>query len=89
MTKSQGVVYQPPLDTESEEILCQYVNATSHLQVIKINNIDNYDWEKVVFPGQRILFNTFKRAELSIYSTAQINTILIDTIDCKKLKVDE
>lgn len=89
MINTQNFAYQPPVEIESQEILCQYHNSTSNLQVIKINNIPGYDWEKVVFPGQRLFFYTFKQAELSIYSTAQINTILVDTIACEKLKIND
>ena len=43
-----------------KSIMCAYQNRTSLLQIIKIENIKNFSWEKVVFSWQTILFNTVK-----------------------------
>lgn len=68
-------------------ILCVYQNQTKYLQVIKIENITNFYWEKVVFPWQRILFNTVEQAKLTIYSSNNATTILSDTIACLRLQI--
>lgn len=80
---------QPYLEVKTDKILCLYQNITSHIQIIKITNLDNCSWEKIVFPGQRLFFNAFKQAELSIYSNNNAKTALANTIPCEKLKVDE
>ena len=70
-----------------KSIICAYKNRTSSLQIIKIENIKNFYWEKVVFSGQTILFNTIKQAKLAIYSNENATAILTDTIACLKLQV--
>ena len=72
-----------------KSILCAYQNRTNSLQIIKIENIDNFHWEKVIFPWQRILFNAMEQAELTIYSNDNITAILTDTIDCLRLQVSD
>lgn len=70
-----------------KSILCAYQNRTSSLQIIKIENVVNFYWEKVIFPWQTILFNTVKQADLTIYSSNNATTVLADTIHCSKLEV--
>ena len=72
---------------EPKIILCVYKNKSNYLQIIKIENITNFYWEKVVFPGQSILFNTVEQAKLTIYSSSNATTISTDTIACGKLRV--
>ena len=81
-----GFVYS--LESQIKSIICAYHNRTSSLQVIKIENIKSFSWEKVVFPGQTILFNTVKQAKLTIYSNDNATAILTDTIACSKLVFD-
>ena len=73
--------------SQIKSIICAYQNRTSSLQIIKIENIDNFYWEKVVFPWQRILFKAVEEAELKIHSHDNATAILTDTIDCLRLQV--
>ena len=70
-----------------KSILCAYQNKTRFLQIIKIENVANFYWEKVVFPWQTILFDTVEQAELKIYSSDRATTIVSDTIRCSRLQV--
>jgi DNA-directed RNA polymerase specialized sigma24 family protein len=46
-----------PLPEDSQStVLCCYVNATSQIQVARITNIPKWYFERVVFPGQRLIF---------------------------------
>ena len=72
---------------KQKTILCIYRNKSNHLQIIKIENIANFYWEKVVFPWEKILFNTVEQAKLTIYTSSNATTILSDTIACLKLRV--
>lgn len=36
----------------SRKILCIYQNKSTSLQIIKIENVTNFYWKKIVFPGQ-------------------------------------
>lgn len=77
----------PPNSTD--RILCCYVNATSKVQVVRITNIPNWYFERVVFPGQRLMFETMPEALLEINSGMMASAILSDKIPCDRLRVEE
>lgn len=66
-------------------ILCCYVNATSQIQVARITNIPNWYFERVVFPGQRLVFEALTQAQLEIHTSMMASAILSDTIPCEQL----
>ncbi|GAB4211041.1 MAG: hypothetical protein OHK0012_02790 [Synechococcales cyanobacterium] len=72
---------------QSTKITCCYVNATSAIQVARITNIDNWYFERVVFPGQRLLFEALLDGKLEIHSGALASSILTDIIPCLDLVV--
>lgn len=74
---------------ESDSILCCYVNATSQIQVARITNIPNWYFERVVFPGQRLVFEANPEAILEIHSGMMASAILSDTIPCQKLNLQQ
>ena len=77
---------------ENGSILCCYVNATSQIQVARITNISNWYFERVVFPGQRLVFEANPNAVLEIHSGMMASAILSDTIPCQRLalqKIDQ
>lgn len=79
-----------PLPSEySKRILCSYVNATSLLQIARIANISNWYFERVVFPGQRLLFEALPDAQLEIHTYEMVSVILSDTILCDRLRIKE
>lgn len=49
-------------------VFCCYVNVTLQLQFIRITNIPHFYLERVVFPGERLLFEAVPDAQLEIYS---------------------
>lgn len=69
-----------------ERILCNYRNATSSVQIARITNIPHWYLERVVFPGQHLLFEAVPQAQLEIHS-ANASTIPADTIVCQHLQV--
>ncbi len=73
----------------SESIICCYVNATSQIQIARISNISNWYFERVVFPGQRLVFEAFSEALLEIHTGMMASAILSDTIPCQRLCVHE
>lgn len=77
------------INNENESILCCYVNATSQIQVARITNIRNWYFERVVFPGQRLVFEAFPEGLLEIHTGMMASAILSDTIPCKRLSVNE
>ncbi|MDJ0615992.1 MAG: DUF1830 domain-containing protein [Calothrix sp. MO_192.B10] len=79
-----------PLPSEqSAKILCCYVNATSKIQVARISNIPNWYFERVVFPGQRLVFESPTVALLEIHTGMMASAILSDTIPCDRLEIKE
>ncbi|ABB56921.1 DUF1830 domain-containing protein [Synechococcus elongatus] len=68
-------------------VLCCYVNATSKIQVARITNITGWYFERVVFPGQRLIFESYQEAMLEIHSGMMASAILADRIACADLIV--
>ncbi|MBD3880263.1 DUF1830 domain-containing protein [Phormidium tenue FACHB-886] len=78
-----------PIPTDSiDPILCCYVNATSKIQIARISNVPNWYFERVVFPGQRLVFEAFPYAQLEIHCGMMASAILADTIPCDRLRIE-
>ncbi|MBW4606177.1 MAG: DUF1830 domain-containing protein [Hassallia sp. WJT32-NPBG1] len=82
-------ILDPLPPEQSGKILCCYVNATSKIQVVRISDIPNWYFERVVFPGQRLVFEAPKVAHLEIHTGMMASAILSDTIPCDRLALDE
>lgn len=80
-------ILDPFPNDKDGSILCCYVNATSQIQVARITNIPNWYFERVVFPGQRLVFEAASEAVLEIHSGMMASAILSDTIPCTKLSL--
>lgn len=74
---------------QSGKILCCYVNATSKIQIARISDIPNWYFERVVFPGQRLVFEAPRVAHLEIHTGMMASAILSDTIPCDRLATTE
>lgn len=74
---------------QSGKILCCYVNATSKIQIARISDIPSWYFERVVFPGQRLVFEAPRVAHLEIHTGMMASAILSDTIPCDRLALDE
>jgi len=72
-----------------EVFLCHYKNASSELQILRISNVNKWYFERVVFPGEMLLFEAPEEAVLEIHSCAKVTAILADTISCSSLRVHE
>lgn len=82
-------ILDPLPPEQSAKILCCYVNATSKIQVARISNIPNWYFERVVFPGQRLVFESPAIAQLEIHTGMMASAILSDTIPCDRLVINE
>lgn len=82
-------ILDPLPPNSANRILCCYVNATSKVQVVRITNISNWYFERVVFPGQRLMFETMSEAVLEIHTGMMASAILSDNIPCDRLRVEE
>lgn len=81
-------ILDPLPDNSNDRVLCCYVNATSQIQVARITNIPNWYFERVVFPGQRLVFEAMPEAILEIHTGMMASALLSDTIPCKQLAVE-
>ncbi len=82
-------ILDPLPQGQKDCILCSYVNSTSQIQVARITNIPNWYFERVVFPGQRLVFEALPSAMLEIHSGMMASAIVSDTILCDRLAVEE
>jgi Domain of unknown function (DUF1830) len=73
----------------NRKIVCCYVNATSKIQVARITNISSWYFERVVFPGQHLIFEAVLTAQLEIHTGMMASSILSDMIPCVQLQVQE
>ena len=71
-----------------EITLCCYVNATSNIQIARITNVPDWYFERVVFPGQRLMFEALPSALLEIHTGMMASSILSDTIPCQRLALE-
>ena len=82
-------ILDPLPSDDNNAVLCCYVNATSQIQIARITNIPNWYFERVVFPGQRLVFEASIEAILEIHTGMMASAILSDTIPCEKLRLDK
>ena len=82
-------ILDPLPPEQSSHILCCYVNATSKIQIARVSNIDNWYFERVVFPGQRLVFQAPLESLLEIHTGMMATAILSDNIPCDRLCIDE
>lgn len=81
-------ILDPVPNDREDRIICCYVNATSGVQVARITNIPNWYFERVVFPGQRLVFEALPQAMLEIHTGMMASAILSDTIPCERLCIE-
>jgi hypothetical protein len=82
-------IFDPLPSGDAAPIVCCYLNATSRIQVARITNIPNWYFERVVFPGQRLVFEAVPEAMLEIHCGMMASAILADTIPCDRLQIQD
>lgn len=71
-------------------MLCHYQNTTSRIQIIRVADERTTNFlERVVFPGQRLLFYALEDSRLQVYSGDAITSLLEETIPCQQLRVND
>jgi hypothetical protein len=73
----------------AQRILCSYFNATSNIQVVRISNVPGWYFERVVFSGTILLFESIPQAYLEVHTGTTISAMLADRIPCSELQVAE
>ena len=82
-------ILDPIPNGQQSPLFCCYVNATSQIQVARITNIPNWYFERVVFPGQRLVFEALPSAQLEIHTGMMASSIISDTIPCEQLSINQ
>lgn len=73
----------------TERIICCYINQTRRIEIVRISNVENWYFERVVFPGERLLLEAIPEAHLEVYAMLWSNVILVNRIRCIRLGVNE
>ncbi|MEO0532298.1 MAG: DUF1830 domain-containing protein [Cyanobacteria bacterium P01_A01_bin.123] len=68
---------------------CYYANNSNHLQVARIANVSDWYFERIIFPGQRLMFDAPVDAHLEIYIDQMDRAVLANRIPCVQLQVQE
>lgn len=73
----------------TNRILCCYINDAHRIKIARITNISNWYFERVVFPGEKLLFEALPEAQLEIYVTNLSTVALVEITPCARLAVKE
>ena len=63
-----------------------YINKTNQVQIIRISNIPNRYFERVVFAGQRLVFEAPAEARLEIHTGDSMSMLISDRRQCSRLE---
>lgn len=77
-----------PADCDAR-ILCCYVNHDHNIKVARIINIAGWYFERVVFPGERLLFESVSEAQLEVYAMIFSTVALVEITACDRLAVKD
>jgi hypothetical protein len=64
--------------------LCLHTNITSKIQILRLKTIENLTWERIVFPGERLMFEALPDAELEI-KDSEVTSVIVS---CQPLRVN-
>jgi hypothetical protein len=81
-------IFDSVLAQEDARLLCCYTNGTPQIQVVRITDIPGWYFERVVFPSQRLIFESPFSAHLEIHTGMMASSILSDTIACQDLAME-
>lgn len=76
-------------DDTSEQILCFYINASTEIRNIRLENSKNCNLDRIAFPGEKILFIGEPKAQLAIHTGNNGQAILSHLIPCASLQVEK
>ena len=71
----------------SQRILCMYSNHTNQIIIARISNVPGWYFERVVFPGEQLLFEALPEAYLEIHVGEQNEAILAEKLPCSQLQI--
>ncbi|MEQ8969706.1 MAG: DUF1830 domain-containing protein [Coleofasciculus sp. C1-SOL-03] len=69
--------------SNNRQSLCCYTNHTNYIQVIRLVNQSHTNWQRVIFPGERFLFEADSESNLEIMGDEVVSSL----VNCQKLLV--
>ncbi len=82
-SRQTASVSQPNPNTSERQSLCCYTNHTNYIQVIRLVNQSHTNWQRVIFPGERFLFEADSESNLEIMGDEVFSSL----VNCQKLLV--
>jgi Domain of unknown function (DUF1830) len=76
-----------PPEYADQAIGCAYTNHSGVIQIARISNVENWYFERVVFPAQMIGFTATSQATLDIYTCDHAGALLDERIPCNRLAI--
>jgi hypothetical protein len=70
-------------------ILCCYVNRTNLPQVGWLANLPSWQFERLILPGESILFTTDAEARLELHAVTTKTALHVEQIPCQLLSIGE
>ena len=64
-------------------VVCHYMNSTDRIQVVRVVNISAWQFERVVFPGERLLFEVPPHAEFEVQG--DVGSTVVHPIPCDRI----
>ena len=74
-----------PPEYADQAIGCAYTNHSGAIQIVRISNVENWYFERVVFPAQMIGFTATTHATLDVYTCDHAGALLDERIPCSRL----
>ena len=76
------------MTVSTQDLLCCYGNTTGQIQSLRLLDNTIYHLEKIVFPGQNILFEASSHSELEITAFSE-GALHIERVPCQNLRVGQ
>ena len=80
-----SVTYLKSIVETATPVLCYYTNTRDRVQVIRLDDGSDRNWQRVVFPRERLMFDALATAVLEVYEGGEDGDRLFERLDCREL----
>jgi hypothetical protein len=83
----------PRVEDQNSMMLCCYQNQSPKIQIIR--SVESqpqpllWHLERVIFPGQRLLFEAPRWSKIHVYSSDPAGMLVDDTVSCDRIQVKD
>jgi len=77
----------PQMFDEKNWMLCYYKNESNSVQILRIENTEDWYFEKLVDPEERLVFEAPEMAQLQIHYQCSSEYHVVEIIPCYQLRV--